>query len=202
MEHDPTSGAGPSTTGNERHEALDQAPPRIYVASLADYVAGELHGEWIDATQDIEDIRCAIDGMLARPRTNSRAEEYAIHDTDGFGAYRVGEYEPIERVAAVARGIVEHGPAFAAWAAECDGDLARLADFDDAYLGNYDSTTDYAEQLADDIGLQHLIDEHIPDSLQAYVTVDTAALARDLELGGDITTVEHPHGVWIFDPRM
>jgi len=31
--------------------------PRIYVACLAAYNAGKLHGEWIDADQDAEAIR-------------------------------------------------------------------------------------------------------------------------------------------------
>lgn len=39
--------------------------PRIYVASLSDYNAGTLHGEWIDATQELDDIWAEINAMLA-----------------------------------------------------------------------------------------------------------------------------------------
>ena len=39
--------------------------PRIYVADLAAYNAGYLHGIWIDATQEIENIWQQIRTMLA-----------------------------------------------------------------------------------------------------------------------------------------
>jgi len=38
--------------------------PRIYVASLADYNAGRLHGRWIDANQSADSIRDEIAQML------------------------------------------------------------------------------------------------------------------------------------------
>ncbi|MCG8594183.1 MAG: antirestriction protein ArdA, partial [Kiloniellales bacterium] len=38
--------------------------PRIYVACLAAYNAGHLHGCWIDAIQDAEDIQDDINAML------------------------------------------------------------------------------------------------------------------------------------------
>ena len=38
--------------------------PRIYVACLAAYNSGCLHGCWIDATQDLEDIKSQISGVL------------------------------------------------------------------------------------------------------------------------------------------
>ena len=192
------------TTREESVPSPERQPdtPGIYVASLADYNAGVLHGVWIDATADLDEINDRVERMLAASHTTPRAEEYAIHDFEGFGAYRPDEHDSLGWLQAIAAGMAEHGPAFAAWAAQCDHDPERLAQFDDAYLGTYDSATDYAEQLADDIGLQRMIDEHIPESLTIYVTIDIDALARDLELGGDITTVQHEQGVWIFDPRI
>lgn len=38
--------------------------PRIYVSSLSDYNAGNLHGVWIDADQSADDIRAEIAAML------------------------------------------------------------------------------------------------------------------------------------------
>ena len=52
---------------------------RIYVADLAAYNAGYLHGVWIDASQDLEDIQAQVDTMLAASPVKG-AEEYAIHD--------------------------------------------------------------------------------------------------------------------------
>ena len=47
--------------------ATDTDTPRIYVACLASYNAGILHGEWIDAT-DADEIREAIETMLSKSR--------------------------------------------------------------------------------------------------------------------------------------
>ena len=42
------------------------AQPRIYVASLADYNEGRLHGAWIDAAQDEDELERAVKEMLAQ----------------------------------------------------------------------------------------------------------------------------------------
>jgi len=38
---------------------------RIYVADLAAYNAGHLHGVWIDATLELDDIQAQVRTMLA-----------------------------------------------------------------------------------------------------------------------------------------
>lgn len=187
-------------------EVEPRAGPRIYAASLSDYNAGILHGAWIDAAAEPYELQASITAMLEQSPTTLRygdpAEEWAIHDYDNFGSVRLGEYEPVEHVAAVARGIAEHGQAFAAWVASADGDPDAPEQFLDAYLGQWDSVEAYAEQLLDDFGLDHAIDTTVPESLRPYVTVDIEALAHDLQLGGDITVVENPEGgVWMFDGR-
>lgn len=53
-------------------------PLQIYVACLASYHQGHLHGEWIDATQDIDTIYTAIQTMLAASPIDN-AEEWSIH---------------------------------------------------------------------------------------------------------------------------
>jgi len=68
---------------------------RIYVADLAAYNNGKLHGVWIDATQDLDDIQEQINAMLEKS-PEGFAEEYAIHDDEGFGGYSVGEYDGIQ----------------------------------------------------------------------------------------------------------
>ncbi|MDT9165744.1 antirestriction protein ArdA, partial [Escherichia coli] len=58
-------------------------PPRIYVACLAAYNNGILHGAWIDAAREPWAIYDDIRRMLrASPITD--AEEWAIHDYEGF----------------------------------------------------------------------------------------------------------------------
>ncbi|NII10295.1 antirestriction protein ArdA [Oleiagrimonas sp. C23AA] len=56
--------------------------PRIYVACLAAYNNGYLHGTWIDAHQDAGGIRDEIAAMLARSPIKD-AKEYAIRDYEG-----------------------------------------------------------------------------------------------------------------------
>ncbi|MDX2266075.1 MAG: antirestriction protein ArdA [Hyphomicrobiales bacterium] len=72
--------------------------PRIYVACLAAYNNGYLHGAWIDADQDAYEIRNEIAAMLARSPIEN-AEEYAIHDYEGFEGVTIGEYDSVESVA-------------------------------------------------------------------------------------------------------
>jgi antirestriction protein len=203
MELPPQPGAGPESTGdnnNERHESLREEGPRIYVASLADYNAGILHGAWIDAAQEPDEIQVAVREMLEQSPTG-HAEEFAIHDYEHFGAYRPAEYDSLDWISRIARGMAEHGSAFSAWAEHCRYHTEDLDRFDDAYLGEWGSLTEYAEELLDDLGYLDL-SERVPEAIAPYVEVDVEGFARDLELSGDITTVEHDRGVWIFDGRL
>src|SRR5713101_9164870 len=98
---------GPEPTGPERpeqHEARREDHPRIYVASLSDYNAGRLHGAWINANQEPEELQAAISAMLAKSK-EPIAEEWAIHDYEGFEPLRLSEYESIEHVSRIAHGI-------------------------------------------------------------------------------------------------
>jgi antirestriction protein len=202
MERD-HEGTGPETTGNqegeqgEQHEAERERGARIYVASLTDYNDGRLHGVWIDADQEPNALQADVDAMLARSPTG-HAEEFAIHDYEGFGKCQLGEYDSLARVSRIARGIAEHGLAFAAFV-EARGDEDQLERFEDAYLGDWPSVEAYADDVMDGFGWQDALYNQLPAALQPYVTIDTAGFARDLELSGDVTAVDHPGGVWIFD---
>ena len=203
MELPPQPGAGSESTGdqNDEHEVLRDEGPRIYVASLSDYNAGILHGDWIDADQELEELSEAVHAMLERSPT-AGAEEFAIHDFEGFGHYRPGEYDSLDWINRVARGIVEHGPAFGAWADRSNHDEDDLVRFEDAYLGEWSSLEKYAEELLDDLGYLAAVDEAVPEMLQPYVRIDIGAFAHDLELSGDLTVVEQSHGVWLFEGAM
>jgi antirestriction protein len=146
---------------------------------------------------DAADIKADIDAMLAQSREPD-AEEFAIHDYDQFGRCRIHEHDSIDLVARIARGIQEHGYAFAAWADVHEGTPERFDDFEQAYIGHYDSVQDFVEQSADDLGYTEELAK-LPESLQPYLRFDSEALARDMELAGDIYTVANPDGgVWIF----
>ena len=188
----------PSTPEHGALEELEPRPqPRIYVASLSDYNAGRLHGTWLDATGDSTELAAAINDMLARS-PEPHAEEWAIHDYEGFGPLRLSEYESIDTIARIADGITTHGSAFAHWAAIVGTATEDLDSFEDGYLGHADSIEAYAEELVDDLGYTDLIDREIPEHLQPYVKFDVESFAHDLELSGDVTTSEGDGGVHLF----
>jgi len=166
--------------------------PRLYVACLAAYNNGRLHGAWVDATEGPETVYAAISTMLnASPIPD--AEEWAIHDYEGFGELRLGEYCSVERACALAEFIAEHGALGAKLLAHHDEDMqaARAALEDGA--GVYDSVADFARSLSEDVG-------DIPERLAPYI--DYEAMARDWVMGGDIYALElAPGRVHIFWAR-
>ena len=145
---------------------------RIYVACLAAYNAGHLHGVWIDATAELDDIQAQINSMLAAS-PEPDAEEYAIHDYEGFDGYALSEYEGINSAHEIALFIEEYS--------EFGGALLNhLGDLDDArraaaesYCGCYESLADYAESLTEET-------TEIPESLRYYI--DYERMARDMEM--------------------
>ncbi len=175
----------------------DSPTPSIYVACLAAYNSGRLHGEWIDANQDAEDIGEAVQRMLGQS-PEPGAEEWAIHDYEGFAPLRLSEWESFERVSAIAVGIVEHGSAFAAWLAYDESrDPSDVRAFEDAYQGEWDSLRDYAEDFAESTGMNQLAES----AGSPYITVDIDALERDLDI--ELYTVETGHHtIYVFDPNV
>ncbi len=154
---------------------------RIYVADLAAYNAGYLHGVWIDACDNIDAIRKQINQMLAESPENF-AEEYAIHDYEGFGGYALGEYAGIETVHGMACFIAEHPDFGGELLNHFGGDLeeARTA-AEENYCGCYPSLADFAQELTEET-------TQIPENLAYYI--DYERMGRDMELSGDIFTVE------------
>ncbi len=185
---------GAAEAGGEQVAANE---PRIYVASLSDYNAGVLHGRWMTADQAVEEMQAAVAEMLTAS-AQPGAEEWAIHDYTGFGALELSEYESLEVVSRLARGIIEHGPGFAAWAALGGRGEASLALFEEAYLGQWDCLEDYAASLLDDLGASEAL-ERVPSWLQPYVKLDVARFSRDLRLGGAVQMVNDGGKVFVFD---
>ncbi len=182
---------------HEQHEHLTHDPePRIYAASLADYNNGHLHGRWIDASQEPEDLHAEISDMLASSSIPG-AEEWAIHDYEGFGNFRLSEYESIDTVARIAHGIAEHGTVFAHWVDHVGTtDTDALEHFDDHYLGTWGSLSDYAEQLLDDLGVN--ADRLVSGWLSPYVSIDYEQLGNDLAT--DLYVSEDGAETHLFEP--
>ncbi len=154
--------------------------PRIYVASLAAYNSGILHGVWIDAAREAWALYDDVRTMLAASPI-AGAEEFAIHDYEEFGGVRVREFTGLETVSELAAFIAEHGSIGAALLDYYGGDMdeARLA-MDDRYLGAHPSLADYVREVTEE-GMA------IPHALRFYI--DWQATARDAELSGDLFTI-------------
>lgn len=160
---------------------------RIYVACLASYNNGTLHGTWIDATQGVDGIWKEVSQMLFNSPAEF-AEEWAIHDHEGFGGIHISEYEGFDSIADYAAFIEDHGDLGAKLVAYF-GDLDDARDaISDNYAGQYDSVSDYAEQLTEDT-------TQIPESLRYYIDYDK--MGRDLEIN-DVLTIEDGHSVHVF----
>ena len=173
---------------------MDATSPRIYVASLSDYNAGTLHGAWIDAVQDADAIAEEVRDMLAAS-TEGHAEEWAIHDYEGFEGIEVGEYESFETVSTIAQALVKHGPAWAAYYSN-QGGIDYVDGFEEDYQGEWSSIEDYAEELFRDCWTKESVDQL--DSWP-FTCIDWERAARDLVLGGDNWTADNPAGgVYVF----
>lgn len=165
--------------------------PTAWVGCLACYNAGRLVGDWHPAITA---------GDVTAEDLHGRAtshDELWVMDHDGLPIR--GECSP-----ARAQQIAEHlaevddwqRDAFRAWWASGDyvadgDDLPILEDFEERYAGEWDSFREYAENLADDIGLT----ASLPDEIAAYF--NWQAWTNDLAY--DYVTRPAPRGgVFVF----
>jgi antirestriction protein len=154
--------------------------PKIYVACLAAYNNGKLHGEWIDCTLGIEHIRSEIKKILASSPENLNpypCEEWAIHDFEDFGV-DLSEWEDLEKVAALGEFLssADDSELAAEVLAHANGDIEEAQKILEEYVGEYKSRSDFAYELAEDCGDLN----NIPQWLQYHIDWDN--VARDLFL--------------------
>ena len=151
---------------------------KIYVACLAAYNNGILHGSWIDLTgATVGRVKEKIQEVLkASPIPN--AEEWAIHDYDDdvpCGLQAWGEYPDLQRLITASELVSELGEAFEAWLT-LDHDRIHKIDpcdwhdeFNDAYCGTYRDGAGYAEEYFEETGLA----ESIPAFILNHIDWDS-----------------------------
>ncbi|MCA1604024.1 MAG: antirestriction protein ArdA [Acidobacteria bacterium] len=195
---------------DERPDIASGDRPEIWVGSLSDYNHGFLHGMWVAADQEPEAIQEQIAWILrtspATQRYGEIAEEWGIFDYSGFCGYRVDEYASLDTVSLIARGITEHGSAYAGWV-EYVGDTSQeLLDeesFHDHYEGTYDSLEAYVEYILEETGFYSELDRAlagIPEDIRRYIEVDVEGIAE--EWGQGLHVVEAEDGrVHVFGGR-
>lgn len=163
---------------------------RFYAACLAAYNNGFLHGAWIEATSDAEEMQEAVNAMLAASPIPD-AEEWQIHDYDDQDLYitRLGKTSDLNAVAEIIEAVDEIEadydshivPLLVNWAADkvCEVACWKSA-IDDAFGGVWSDPEDYAADYCESTG--HV--DGVPEAIRGYI--DFKAMARDLALGGDV----------------
>ena len=163
---------------------IDDDKPSIYVACLASYNSGILHGRWITPSSDEETLQNQINQIL-KSSSIPDAEEWAVHDYNNF--YNLGEYPGLKKICELAEayeaqnndylkvnGYIEHFG------------IEALSNLEDAFYGEYSSFDDFANNYAD---------ETIPE-LQDGTTIaryfDYESFSQDL--GFDFVETEAPGG--------
>ena len=133
----------------------------IFVVDLKAYNEGHLHGDWIDATKDLDEIKKLVRQILETSPVEG-AEEYAIHDYEGFGNYDLNENEGLEHAHQIACFIEEHGQ----WSSELINHYGDLEEAEKAvkerYAGWYFSRIEFLQKITEDT-------TNIPEHLKCYI---------------------------------
>lgn len=169
---------------------------KIYVACLAAYNEGVLHGKWIDAAQPYDDVWQEIQDMLKSSPAES-AEEWAIHDYEGFGGYKVDEWSDINELCDIANLMQEENGEVILEIMDHLGSGTSIKNakeyFEENYAGVYEDLEDYAYRYCEDTGV------NIPRELAYYI--DYKAMGRDFEINGDIFTITLNNELHVFYNR-
>lgn len=192
-------------SGHLDHNLYTTDTPRVYIADLAAYNEGHLHGEWVDATD--ADEMYEVGRRLIATTPALFAEELAIHDYDGFPSAVVselGEYPSFETVANIANALEDHGKAFGAWLSVQDSTLDLAGDdlgeqFQKHFRGEWESEEAYAMETTCELGCggvsarlytgQYSDDTvNVFDELSSYLNWET--IAREMFRHGNFTYVD------------
>jgi antirestriction protein len=177
-------------------KSLGEDSPKIYVACLAAYNNGILHGRWIDCTFGIDHVWSEIKTILEKSPENTLdypCEEWAIHDHENFPEGLISEYMDIERVVDYAE-MFQTPDGYAILKLQ---EYFRFDDFQEAkdyhennFAGEWDSFTEYTENYIEDTGML----SGLPDFAQTYFDVER--FANDLE--HDFITLEGERGICVY----
>ena len=141
--------------------------PQIYVACLAAYNNGRLHGMWIDATQEVEEILEQIAAMLSKS-PEPGAEEYAIQGYEGFHGLDIEKDDSIEDVQEKALFILERGELGTKLLNYYRGNLEYAQEtLEESYYGEYENELDYATEFFDECYLNE-----VPEPARYYISYD------------------------------
>lgn len=139
-----------------------------YIACLASYNSGILHGFWVDleVVAAADDIKECIAWVMATS-LELGAEEYAVHDWSGVPRSMQAEWPNWEQTLPLIQAIAEHGEAFEVWHGNAPDYNQDPAEFRADYVGSYDSGADFVREY---------YEEHYSEALTA---IDPLTFAID-----------------------
>lgn len=156
---------------------------KIYVACLAAYNNGYLHGRWIPLTNDPDELNEAIQDMLKASPCEG-AEEWEIHDYDCYGIKNIDSLR-ISDLCELAEFLENHSDKVEV-AAELYNDYGLShaeSMLEDQYIGCYESAKDFIYQYVEDTCML----EGVAENIKRYFDYDS--LLHDMECNSEIISV-------------
>ncbi|WP_280328842.1 antirestriction protein ArdA [Nocardia wallacei] len=198
----------PAAETDQAHERTPQLNPRIYVTAGLPLRAELTRGSWFDMARDANAVRADLYAVFG-DHNALEPEGLYIWNYDDFadfqvttGAIDLEEVQSIELLAQVARGIAEHGPAFAAWASAHEDDPRLFDHFATAYEGHYDSLASYVREQFRPADYDEILDRTLPAEIRPYASIDYEAIGEEWQRDMDMVVFPATGGgVWIFDER-
>ena len=170
--------------------------PQIYVACLASYNDGILSGEWIDATQNADEMMAEIMEMLSNSPIRN-AEEWAIHDHQNFQGLKIKEDEDLKRIASLGSFIEQYGKIGAEVLKDYGPEIDSAINFmENNYIGEYDSEEKYAEELVYDGIFGDEFTKMLNKGTFSHHYIDWKHLTREMMM--DLSTIEIDQKCHIF----
>lgn len=164
--------------------------PSIYVACLASYNAGYLHGRWIDLTIGFNAVWDEINAIIKDSPVED-AEEWEIHDTEYLPKRLCKDIQVLCNYAEHLREYGDKANLFACLCDDYDIDEAIEA-LDEKYIGEYDSEKDFIYDFVD----QQDFLNNLPKHVQYYFDYDS--YLRDMKLNSEIDIYEINGTIHVF----
>jgi antirestriction protein len=183
--------------------------PAIYVADLAAYNSAILHGKWIRlAGKDSDEVNEEINLMLSVGRQlygshtlSEKHEEFAIHDYEGFGPIKIGEYDTIDGVLEHVERMDDDPDKYFAYIDATGGDGDGYVP-DDA-SGPYDNEEEFAWEMMDMITGDKTLSDYleskgIPGSLAMAIEFDAKDFMFSGRCNGEFSTGSYGGKHYVF----
>ena len=165
---------------------------RIYVACLASYNNGILHGAWLDLSDydDEEELGKDIQEKVFATSSIPNAEEFAIDDMEDFSCER---FESLKGIVGKYKTLAKFEEDYGQIGFSCFEENLEICDIEsinsgDACLSFYEDAEDYVDQIG--------ILQNMPEFIKRYFDVES--FVQDTILLGDGGEFYHNNKVMLY----